>query len=218
MTVSDLCARAQITRQWLNKLVDRGEVPCCSRKPNDRLIIGASPDLDTWIERTARRQKRKQGRRLSLKDRLDRFSRIPDSDQYTVSNLAKKIGVTASTVRRRIVEIPGAFYDGEAYRIRNTPDLKQWIETETMARLQERERLHRERLKRKSLRTLKAPFLVAGAAISKARVDINRMLYKCPLKAWDRPELLVFRQDLEFMIQLACNIDAELETKKSKRS
>jgi len=216
MTVNELCGKAKITRQWLNKLVDRGEVPCCSRKSNDRLAIGDSPDLNTWIEKTAKRQKKKQGRRLSLKERIDRFNRIPDLEEYTVSDLSKKIGVTVSTVRRRILEIQSAFYDGKSYRIKNTPDLKAWIRAEVTARLQERESLRSARLARNSLRDLKAPFLHAGAAVSKAGVEINRVLMRHSLKTWGIPELLAFRNDLRYMISLSQDIDSELGRRKKQ--
>ena len=215
MTVNELCRRAGITRQWLNKLVDRGEAPCCSRKPNERLAIGDGPDLEAWIERIANRQKKKRGRRLSLQERIDRLQRTPDLDQYTVNDLAKKIDVTASTVRRRILEIPGVFYDGKVYRIPNTPELRKWINEETVVRLQERELRYRGRASRHAIQMDKPPFLAAGAAISKAKVEINRVLKRCPLKTWGKQELLALRDDLKMLLPLARSIDAEL-TKKPK--
>jgi hypothetical protein len=98
VTVKDLCRRAKITRQWLNKLVDRGEVQGCRRKPNDRLLIIEGPDLDRWIQQIADVQKQKRGRRLTLKDRLDRFRKMPDSPEYTVGNLAKKVGLSRKQI------------------------------------------------------------------------------------------------------------------------
>jgi len=211
VTVTELCRRAGITRQWLNKLIDRGEVPCCSRKQNERLAIGDGPGLEEWIERTANRQKKKQGRRLSLQERIDRFQRIPDLDQYTVNDLAKKIDVTVSTVRRRILEIPGVFYDGKAYRIPNTPELKRWIHEETVVRLQEKELRYRGReSRRRDIRLIRPPFLVAGAAISKAVVDTNRVLKRCPLKDWGKAELSALEEDLKGLLPLARSIREEL--------
>jgi hypothetical protein len=48
MTVSELAARAGISRQWLNKKADSGEVPGVRRAPNGRLFIQDSLELDDW--------------------------------------------------------------------------------------------------------------------------------------------------------------------------
>jgi hypothetical protein len=213
--VTELCERARITRQWLNKLVDRGEVPGCRRKPNDRLLIIEGPDIGRWIQQTADIQRQKRGRRLTLKDRMDRFRKIPDSPEYTVGALAKKVGLTASTIRRRILEIPGVFYDGKVYRIKNTPELKQWIQTEVTTRLEERERVRRERLRRGPFRITKPAFLKAGGAVSAAHVKLWRVFKMDPLETWGPQELRALRDDLRYMVQLAQDIEAEIGRRKN---
>jgi hypothetical protein len=214
MTVTELCERARITRQWLNKLVDRHEVPGCRRKPNDRLHIVEGPELDQWIQQTAKLQTRKRGRRVTLQERLERFRKMPNAPEYTVSNLAKRVGLTASTIRRRIPEIPAAFYDGKVYRFKKTPDLKAWIETEVTERLEERERLHRERIRRESFRIAKPGFLQAGAAIGSARVKLNRLFKTHPFETWGPQELSALRDDLRYMVRLAQDIEANLRRRK----
>jgi hypothetical protein len=210
MTVTELCERARITRQWLNKLVDRHEVPGCRRKPNDRLHIIEGPKLDQWIKQTAKLQTRKRGRRLTLKERLERFRKMPNAPEYTVSDLAKKVGLTASTIRRRILEIPGAFYDGKEYRIKDAPNLKQWIEAEVTTRIEERERLYRERKRRKSFPIHKPGFLQAGAAISGAQVKLNRLFRANPLQTWGPQELSALHNDLRYMVRLAQDVEAKI--------
>src|SRR2546430_17576508 len=108
MTVSDLSARAQITRQWLNKLVDRGEVPGCVRdEESGRLRISNSSKLAKWVATKARLQTKKQGRRLTLEERRERYERLPGLEAYTATGLAQRTGLAVSTIRRRVVDIPG---------------------------------------------------------------------------------------------------------------
>jgi len=226
MTVTEICEKAKITRQWLNQLVDRGGVPGCSRKKNGRLEIVNHPGLERWIKVTAAMQKRKRGRRLSLQALATRFAAIqnvekkqgkfipaPDRSVYTVNSLARKLGVNVSTVRRRILEIPDAFYDGRKYLIRDTQVLRKWIDDEITIRLQERERQRLKRLSRP--RTPKAPVFATGAAINKAVVDVKRLLRDAPLKSWGNAELSALRDDLEHMIRLAHDIDKELSEKRT---
>jgi hypothetical protein len=214
MTVTQLCERARITRQWLNKLVDRAEVPGCRRKPNDRLLVIEGPDLDRWIRQTANIQKQKRGRRLTLKEQLDRFRKMPDVPEYTVGKLAKRVGLTASTIRRRILEIPGSFYDGKVYRIKSTPELEQWMQTEVTTRLEERERVHRERLRRGPFPIAKPAFLKAGGALSAAQVKLQRAFKMDPLQTWGPQELSALRDDLRYMVRLAQDVEAEIGRRK----
>jgi hypothetical protein len=214
MTVNELCKRAGITRQWLNKQVDFGEVPGCHRKANERLEISECRELDEWVQITSNRQKKKRGKRLSLQQRLDRIDRSEITASYTATELGRKLGVTASTINRRVLEIPGADFDGRRYRFRNTPEMAQWIETEIRTRLQEKESEYRNRLKRESFGFPKAPFLRAGAAISKAVVEFNRATKGSPIKLWGTPELRSFKEDLAQFARIALDVDKELLRRK----
>lgn len=53
MTVSEIANKTCLTRQWLNKLADRGEIPGATRKANGRLRIEDCPKLRSWVRRTA---------------------------------------------------------------------------------------------------------------------------------------------------------------------
>jgi hypothetical protein len=216
MIVNELCEMAGITRQWLNKQADLGKVPGATRQPNERLKIVECAELNKWIKVTSDLQKKKRGKRLSLQQRLARIEDYSTSESYTATELARKTGISASTIKRRVLEIPGAYFDGLRYRFRNSPELSQWIETEIITRLQEKESSYRERLKRASLYLPKAPYLRAGAAVSKARAEINRAIRGNPVKTWGTLEIQSFREDLQYMVNLTREVDKELSRRKEQ--
>jgi hypothetical protein len=215
MIVAELCEAAGITRQWLNKRVDMGDVPGCRRKPNERLEIRECPELDEWIKTTSHLQKTKRGRRLTLSERLERLEAGSSGKNYTVTELAKKTGVTASTITRRILEIPGAYFDGIRYRFQNTPDLAQWVEAEIVGRQQAKENAHRQHAKEGTSDLAKLPFLRACAAISNARVQINRATKISPVKMWKTEEIQAFAASLQYMGRLAQAVVKELDRRES---
>lgn len=69
MTISEISQKTCLTRQWLNRLADRGEIPGITRKPNGRLKIQADPKLRNWITITARSVSRQRARRVQIHDR-----------------------------------------------------------------------------------------------------------------------------------------------------
>jgi hypothetical protein len=216
MIVSELCEMAGITRQWLNKQVDAGKVPGCCRKLNGRLEISDCREVTEWISITSSLQKKKRGKRLSLQQRLGRMGDSSTAESFTATELARKIGVSAATIKRQVLEIPGAYADNIGYRFQNTKELRQWVETEITTRFLEKERLYRERLKRGSLGLSKAPFLRAGAAVSKAQVEINRVIKTHHFKTWATPEIRSFKEDLGYMVKLWQDVDKELSGRKKQ--
>jgi excisionase family DNA binding protein len=51
VTVAELAREIGISRQWLNKLVDRGKIPAVKRGKNGRLIIRSGEELSDWLKR-----------------------------------------------------------------------------------------------------------------------------------------------------------------------
>jgi len=219
MTVSDLSARAQITRQWLNKLVDRGEVPGCVRdEESGRLRISNSSKLAKWVATKARLQTKKQGRRLTLEERRERYERLPGLEAYTATGLAQRTGLAVSTIRRRVVDIPGAYADGASYRFKRTPELQQWI-TETREQLLfEREQRHRMHLALKKNQAAKPERLKAGKRVKDTRVALVRLFRNEPLRSWDAFDLRTILEDLRAIDRLADQVEAELQLRKQSHS
>jgi hypothetical protein len=218
MTVSDLCARAEITRQWLNKLVDRGEVPGCVRdEDSGRLSISDSSKLAKWIANKARLQTKKQGRRLSLEERRERYERLPGLEAFTATELAERTGLGASTIRRRVVDIPDAYADGASYRFKRTPELEQWISETREQLLFEREQRHRLQLALKKNRVPKPERLKAGKRVNDTRVALVRLFKHEPLRSWDAFDLRMILEDLRAIDRLADQVEAELKSRKQSR-
>jgi len=209
--VYDLCERAKITRQWLNKLVDLGKVPGCYRKPNGRLSIEECKELANWIRVTCALQEQKRGRRLSLQERLNRLENHPLPESYTAAELGRKIGLTSSTTRRQVHEVPGAYFDGIRYRFRNTPELAHWIKAGITARHLEKEKVRRQRLRFPS-----NDFLRAGGSINRAFVNIVRLLRYRPINSWDFDQLRFFRDDLGQFDKFASSIGDELKRRRER--
>ena len=232
MTIKHLCEQAGISRQWLNHLVDLGEVPGVVRKENDRLQITANPDLGRWAARKRDLKKKRELKRDELKARKTGSS-SENGTSFTSKELAQQIGCTISSIHQRVLKIPGAYFDGSIrrfwdaekkkwriertlYRFTDTPELQRWIETEVTTRLQEKERRYRERLKIKELSLSKAPFLRAGAAVSNARVKINRVTKVHPIKMWGQFELQAFHEDLQYMVNLSKEVGKERSRRKEQ--
>jgi hypothetical protein len=131
MTVSELASRAGISRQWLNVLADKGEVPGCSRKANGRLQIEPSDGrLEKWI--------RTQNEKLLEKAKLPSFLAdkqmecVPEGENFlTAEDLAKLVGESPRTIRRKVAEngIPSTFLVGGRQQIMfdHTSALEKWI-------------------------------------------------------------------------------------------
>jgi hypothetical protein len=211
MTVNELCARSGITRQWLNKRVDLGKVPGCHRKPNGRLEIVECKELSEWIGITADLQRKKLGKRLSLQERLVRVGDCLTPESYTAVELSRKVGLTASTINRRVLDIPGAYFDGTRYRFRNTPELTQWIKAGVAERYLEREKILRQRARFPS-----NEFLRAGGSINRAFVNMVRLMRYNPLDTWGSDQLRDFRNDLRRFSTFADSIDKEFSRRKEQ--
>lgn len=51
VTLAELAREIGISRQWFNKLVDRGNIPAVKRGKNGRLIIRPGAELNDWLKR-----------------------------------------------------------------------------------------------------------------------------------------------------------------------
>jgi hypothetical protein len=211
MTVNDLCKMAGITRQWLNKRVDLGKVPGCHRKPSGRLAIDECPELHKWAKTCSALQKKKQGKRLTLQQRLDRLNDSPIAESFTAAELGRKIGLTASTINRRVEEIPGAYFDGKRFLFQNTPELKHWIEGGIAAR-----HLEMEKIRRQQVRFPNNEFLRAGGSINRAFVAMVRLMRYNPPNSWDTEQLRFFQRDLLGFSRFAESIDKEIARRKTQ--
>jgi hypothetical protein len=210
MTVNQLCSSAGITRQWLNTRADRGEVPGVDRRENGRLHIVETRELQAWARTMALRQKKKRGRRLTLKERIDRSKIDPTIEKLTCKQLADKIGGTAKTVRLRVLEIPSAYSDGTSYFFQVTPTLKKWIAGQISKKQDERARLQRKRS------WIKSPILYVGNKLSNAQVAINRALRDCPIEKWGTIELTLIRDDVQRLTRFENDIDHEISRRNSR--
>jgi excisionase family DNA binding protein len=130
MTVSELASRAGLTRQWLNVRVDKGEVPGCSRKANGRLQIEPSALLEKWIRAQNKKQLEKSKLPSFLADK--QMECVPEGANFlTAEDLAKLVGESPRTIRRKVAEngIPSTFLIGTRQRIMfdHTSALEKWI-------------------------------------------------------------------------------------------
>lgn len=69
MRISEIAEKTCLTRQWLNKLADRGEIPGVKRKVNGRLRIEDGSKLREWIRLTARSVSRGRSKRGRIHER-----------------------------------------------------------------------------------------------------------------------------------------------------
>jgi hypothetical protein len=194
MNVGQLCKAAGISRQWLNKLVDLGEVPGVVRRESGRLQITEEPELSQWIAGRARQTEARNRTRERL--RLDRSTiKDPIEGGYTSKELADIVGCTDSSIRDRAVSIPGAYADDRityvfnkklgrkmrvrnVYRFRDTPGLREWIR-------RERETKEKGRKARKFRKFSHHPVARVGKCIQTLKMEWNRALKVSPLQTWD---------------------------------
>jgi hypothetical protein len=210
MNVAQLCKAAGISRQWLNKLVDLGEVPGVVRRENGRLQITEEPELSQWLAGRAEQTEARNRTRERL--RLDRSTvKDPIEGSYTSQELADIVGCTASSIRDRAVSIPGTYADDRltyvfnkklgrkmkvrnVYRFPDTQELREWIR-------RERETKEAERKARIFRKFPRHP--VAGIAkhIQTLKAEQTRVLKVHPLSEWGEMDLKYNIQELELVLK-----------------
>jgi hypothetical protein len=171
MTVNQLCARAGVTRQWINHCVDSSGIPGVTRKANGRLKIIDGPQLDQWIDWKSTQTKEKRSRRMDLKSSRAVIAQPENETSYTSRELAQRIGCTVSSINQRVTSIPGAYSDGLRYLFADSPELQQWIE-------------HEKALDRRP------DYLKFAGNIDHTRAAFNRLLRDHPLNDWSMTELV----------------------------
>jgi hypothetical protein len=134
VTVSEICELTGYTRQWLNKLADRGEIPDCSRNDVGRLHFDDTPELREWIKRAGFRNEPKNLKRTAQRWQFDQKPILPGDPSYRPCDLAKLVGCSAKTITRNQDNIPGVtvYYSRpkrKKYQVRFKPcaELSQWI-------------------------------------------------------------------------------------------
>jgi hypothetical protein len=210
MNVAQLCKAAGISRQWLNKLVDLGEVPGVVRRENGRLQITEESELSQWL--VGRAQQTEARNRTRERLRLDRSTvKDPIEGSYTSQELADIVGCTASSIRNRAVSIPGAYADDRltyvfnkklgrkmrvrnVYRFRDTPELREWIR-------QERETKESGRKARKFRKFAHHPVARVGKCIQTLKMEWNRALKVYPLRELDDMFLKSEARELESVLK-----------------
>jgi hypothetical protein len=211
MNVTDICKTTGITRQWLNKLVDRGEVPGASRRDSGRLQIADSPEFRRWVTARSRLTTKRNRTRDQL--RRDKATiKAPIEGDYTSRELATMVGCTAESIRNRVVSIPGARLDESTtkvydkklgrniqihnvYRFRDCPELREWIEAERLAK-------QSVKLSRRVRRIgNKAPSWRVAYRISLVLVETRRVLREYAMAKWGDAELKSMVQDLQNVLQ-----------------
>jgi hypothetical protein len=210
MNVTEICRRSGVTRQWLNKLVDREGVPGLSRRESGRLQITDNSALLQWIAERARQTTARNKTRERL--RLDRSTvKSPIYGSYTVRELAAIVRCTQSSIRSRVLDIPGAYYDDEqttafdqknnrkvkvsnVYRFADTPELREWIR-------RERETKEAGRKARKFRKFSHHPVARVGKCIQTLKMEWNRALKVSPLREWGDMFLKTEAGELESVLK-----------------
>jgi hypothetical protein len=126
MTVMQLAEAAGISRQWLNVLVSRGEVPGVTRSASGRLLLQPSPALEQWAKQKREHLNNQRGRRL-LPYRKPRDS-TASRPYFTTGELADACRCSRETIRAKAHKIPGAELVGMRYRFTDSKALRDWIE------------------------------------------------------------------------------------------
>ena len=210
MNVAQLCKAAGISRQWLNKLVDLGEVPGVERRESGRLQITEEPELSQWIAGRARQTEARNRTRERL--RLDRSTvKDPIEGSYTSKELAAIIGCTVSSINSRATDIPGAYFDEETttvydkklgrkmkvrnlYRFPDMQELREWIRRER----ETREVGRKARIFRKFPRH---PVARIAKHIHTLKAEQTRVLKVHPLNQWGEIDLKYNIQELELVLK-----------------
>jgi hypothetical protein len=107
VTVSDICESTGYTRQWLNKLADRGEIPGCSRNENERLQFEDTSEFRKWIKRARANNEFRNLKRSAQREKFDQKPLIPGESSFRPCDLAKIVGCSAKTITRNQAKIPG---------------------------------------------------------------------------------------------------------------
>ena len=128
MTVRELSEQAGLSRQWINKNVDLGNVPGVSRKENGRLEIEETEALQRWISSKRQAQQARQKRRLSVQERIDKLSKTEEKEYLRPSELAQIIGNSTGFIRENALKIPGVCLYQNGYRFKKTPALQKWVQ------------------------------------------------------------------------------------------
>ena len=74
MRVAEMARKTGLTRQWLNRLADKGGIPGCGRKANGRLRIQDGPELQLWLRRTRNKISSSRAARARIHERA--FARV----------------------------------------------------------------------------------------------------------------------------------------------
>ena len=69
MTIKEIARATGLSRQWINELADRGEIPSIKRKLNGRLAIEDTPALRKWIDGKKKSVQRDRDRRACIHHR-----------------------------------------------------------------------------------------------------------------------------------------------------
>ena len=134
VTVKEICELTGYTRQWLNKLADRGEVPGCSRNDVGRLQFEDTAELREWIEKATEKNQPRDSKRAARGRQFDQKPIAPGEVSYRPCDLAKETGLSAKTISRNWDKIPGASVylsrpKRKKYQVRFKPcaELFEWV-------------------------------------------------------------------------------------------
>jgi hypothetical protein len=222
VTIKALCEQAGISRQWLNQLVDLGEVPGVVRKENGRLQITANPDLGRWVAWKRDLKEKRELKRDELKARKTAVPSPENGTSFTSKELALQIGCTISSIHQRVLTIPGAYFDESSrrfwdaekkkwrvehtqYRFTDTPELKRWISEERAIK-------NPAGKKTVSLAriTEKPAFLKIGKRINVTYVDAVRLFRREPVETWGVEEIKALMHDLNGILRMYDLLSGEL--------
>lgn len=225
MNVAQLCKAAGISRQWLNKLVDLGEVPGVTRKQSGRLQIADTPDLRRWIAPRASLSKTRVFSRDELRRRRTNVEAPLDGKSYTSKELAQAVECTISSINQRVLSIPGAYFDDaprivwnekkqrkikepNQYRFTDSPALRQWIGQEQAIKAMVR--------KSESRISDKPAFMKVSKRILNVHAIIRRLLREYPLKTWASNEIKSIMREIDGILTLRHDLELEV-TRRSKK-
>jgi hypothetical protein len=130
VTVTELEKMSGISRQWLNKLADRGKLPGCTKGPTERLVIRFTPALKAWIAQARKKGERAAARNAKFRQKFDGCYPPEGAETLRASDLAKRTRLSARTINRRAEEIPGRIPSGTGRQSRWVPclELYEWID------------------------------------------------------------------------------------------